>query len=127
MSARIVANNFADLRTQLKDATPEQPKATEAYWAALDGVIAATHRHLIDEEIEVRQAVARMERSAAKPGCWRCETTPAAGTCCSSHQKDLCHLCYRRTHFVEVCVAGCSECAAENLPVKLSELKAASR
>jgi hypothetical protein len=37
MSARIVANNFADLITQLKDATPEQLKVTEAYWAALPG------------------------------------------------------------------------------------------
>ncbi|MEU4570814.1 DUF4326 domain-containing protein [Micromonospora sp. NPDC023956] len=53
-------------------------------------------------------------------GCVLCKTKPAtAGTCCSSHSKRLCHLCYRRTHFVEVCVAGCSDCAAENLPVTL--------
>lgn len=51
--------------------------------------------------------------------CVRCTTTPAAGTCCTSHGKKLCHLCYRRTHFVDVCVAGCTECAAEGLPVLL--------
>ncbi|MFI6238377.1 hypothetical protein ACIBEF_00695 [Micromonospora sp. NPDC050795] len=78
----------------------------------------------ICHEVEYRQAVKHAERAAAKPNCWRCKTTPAAGSCCSSHNKNLCHLCYRRTHFVEVCVAGCFECAAENLPVKLSELKA---
>jgi hypothetical protein len=27
----------------------------------------------------------------------------------------LCHACYRRTHFVEVCVAGCPNCAREGL------------
>ncbi|MCG5460809.1 hypothetical protein MED01_004235 [Micromonospora sp. MED01] len=57
MSAAIKANNFADLRQKLHDATPAVLKATEAYWAALPGVIAAKHRHLIGEEIEVRQAV----------------------------------------------------------------------
>lgn len=54
--------------------------------------------------------------------CQRCGTTPAAGTCCSSHGKHLCHLCYRRTHFAELCVAGCQQCAVEGLPVKLSDL-----
>lgn len=55
--------------------------------------------------------------------CSRCETTTARpGVCCSSHGKRLCHLCYRRTHFVEVCVAGCKDCAAENLPGRLSEV-----
>lgn len=49
--------------------------------------------------------------------CWRCGSTPAAGTCCSSHKKDLCHRCYRLTHFVEVCGSTCPECAAEGLPV----------
>ncbi|PWR13660.1 hypothetical protein DKT68_00780 [Micromonospora acroterricola] len=58
MSAAIKANNFADLRAQLTNATDDVVKATEAYWAALPGVIAAKCRHLIDEEIEVRQAVA---------------------------------------------------------------------
>lgn len=53
--------------------------------------------------------------------CIRCLVQPFAGVCCSAHNKQLCHLCYRRTHFVEVCVAGCSECAAEGLPVKLSD------
>ncbi|MFF0821186.1 hypothetical protein ACFYUR_12445 [Micromonospora haikouensis] len=55
--------------------------------------------------------------------CVRCTTTAAAdGVCCSSHGKRLCHLCYRRTHFVEVCVAGCQQCAAEGLPVLLADL-----
>lgn len=49
--------------------------------------------------------------------CIRCKSTPADGACCSAHNKLLCHACYRRTHFVEVCVAGCSACAREGLPV----------
>jgi hypothetical protein len=55
--------------------------------------------------------------------CVRCTTANAAEVCCSAHDKHLCHLCYRRTHFVEVCVAGCRDCAAEGLPVNLSDLK----
>ena len=51
--------------------------------------------------------------------CIRCLECPAAGFCCSAHGKQLCHLCYRRTHFVEVCSTRCTECAAEGLPVKL--------
>ncbi|XTZ18155.1 hypothetical protein ACQSSU_12675 [Micromonospora echinospora] len=67
----------------------------------------------------------RAESYVTVPTCSRCETTPAApGICCSSHGKRLCHLCYRRTHFVEVCVAGCSDCAAEGLPVNLADLAA---
>lgn len=58
--------------------------------------------------------------------CVRCHTTAAApGVCCSSHGKQLCHLCYRRTHFVEVCVAGCRDCAVEELPVRLRDLGSA--
>lgn len=49
--------------------------------------------------------------------CIRCKTTPADQLCCSSHNALLCHGCYRRTHFVEVCVAGCTACARENLPL----------
>lgn len=54
--------------------------------------------------------------------CWatKCPTA-AVGICCSSHRKPLCHHHYRRTHFVEVCVEGCEECAAEGLPVRLRE------
>lgn len=36
--------------------------------------------------------------------------------CCSSHDARMCHGCYRRTHFVEICVEGCEKCAAEGLP-----------
>ncbi|MGW3808818.1 hypothetical protein [Micromonospora sp. NPDC005113] len=57
MSAAIKAPGFAGFRADLKDATDDVVKATEAYWAALPGVIAAQHRHLIDEENEVRHAV----------------------------------------------------------------------
>ncbi|WP_435233324.1 hypothetical protein [Micromonospora aurantiaca (nom. illeg.)] len=57
MSAAIKASGFADLRTRLATATPEELAATAAYWAALPGQIAAQCRHLIDEEFEVRQAV----------------------------------------------------------------------
>lgn len=45
--------------------------------------------------------------------------TAARGVCCSSHGDLLCHRCYRMTHFVEVCVAGCTACKAEGLPVSL--------
>jgi hypothetical protein len=51
--------------------------------------------------------------------CSRCKAAPAAGSCCSSHAKHLCHRCYRRTHFVEVCVEGCVQCAREQLDVRL--------
>jgi hypothetical protein len=34
-------------------------------------------------------------------------------TCCSSHEKRLCHACYRRTHFVEVCRCSRPACVAE--------------
>lgn len=47
--------------------------------------------------------------------CIRCKMKPADGICCSSHGKRLCHGCYRQTHFVEVCVAGCSACTREGL------------
>ena len=47
--------------------------------------------------------------------CIRCGSTPSAGLCCSSHKAALCHGCYRRTHFVEVCVEGCTNCAREGL------------
>lgn len=59
------------------------------------------------------------------PLCVRCRTVVAAGICCSSHNKPLCHHCYRITHFVEVCVPGCKECAAELLPVSLRDPEAA--
>lgn len=49
--------------------------------------------------------------------CARCHDVASTGQCCSSHGKELCHRCYRRTHFVEVCVAGCEDCAREGLPV----------
>lgn len=47
--------------------------------------------------------------------CERCQTAYSRGECCSSHGKGLCHGCYRRTHFVEICVAGCADCATEGL------------
>jgi len=50
--------------------------------------------------------------------CIRCRTTPADALCCSSHNALLCHACYRRTHFVEVCVPDCRRCAREGLPVQ---------
>jgi hypothetical protein len=46
--------------------------------------------------------------------CARCETA-AVGPCCSSHNAMLCHGCYRRTHFVELCVPGCPDCASGGL------------
>lgn len=48
------------------------------------------------------------------------------GPCCSSHNKLLCHRCYRYAHFVDVCIEGCELCAAEGLPVILARAGAAS-
>jgi hypothetical protein len=41
-------------------------------------------------------------------GCVRCSKALDHSTplCCSSHNKALCHRCYRATHFVEVCRCG---------------------
>lgn len=48
-------------------------------------------------------------------GCYRCQRSMPVGECCSSHKKQLCHGCYRQTHFVEICVDGCQDCSDENL------------
>lgn len=48
--------------------------------------------------------------------CRHC-LAPAASTCCPSHPYRLCHSCHRRTHGGEVCVEGCTQCAAEDLPL----------
>jgi hypothetical protein len=53
------------------------------------------------------------------PRCVRCKTGDATGLCCEAHGKQLCHRCYRRTHFVEACVEGCTDCAREGLDVRL--------
>jgi hypothetical protein len=50
------------------------------------------------------------------PACQRCSLVPLTGSCCSAHGSRLCHGCYRRTHFVEICTPGCSACASEGLP-----------
>lgn len=52
--------------------------------------------------------------TAPKIVCIRCLSKPSVGPCCSSHDRYLCHGCYRITHFVQVC--GCSACDAEGLP-----------
>ncbi|MFI1194036.1 hypothetical protein ACH4T9_12375 [Micromonospora sp. NPDC020750] len=75
-----------------------------------------------DEATAVITADRASQDAKRAAACIRCTTTAAVGTCCTSHDKKLCHLCYRRTHFVEVCVAGCPACAAEGLPVLLSDL-----
>lgn len=56
------------------------------------------------------------------PGCVRCGDRAAESVCCSSHERELCHGCYRRTHFVEICGVPdeeggrrCSKCAAEGI------------
>jgi hypothetical protein len=51
-----------------------------------------------------------------EPRCVRCKTLPAPeGFCCSSHDKELCHGCYRQTHFVEICGETCTKCTREGL------------
>jgi hypothetical protein len=52
--------------------------------------------------------------------CQRCALAPAESECCSSHQKHLCHKCYRVTHFVEVCSPTCSKCQREGLLTVIS-------
>jgi hypothetical protein len=59
-------------------------------------------------------------RTAEATKCERCDNRPAVSRCCSSHDKNLCHRCYRITHFVEVCSKTCALCAAEGLPKVLT-------
>lgn len=44
---------------------------------------------------------------SAEEKCRFCDS-PADHECCSTHKARLCHRCYKRTHFVEVC--GCAFC-----------------
>jgi hypothetical protein len=48
----------------------------------------------------------------AAPTCQRCRGEHNHDTveCCSTHRKQLCHACYRRTHFVERCNCQRPEC-----------------
>ena len=56
---------------------------------------------------------------ASAATCVRCAATGLFEPCCSSHDAVMCHLCYRLTHFVEVC--GCPTCLADGLPRILGE------
>lgn len=51
--------------------------------------------------------------AATAIACERCGILPHHNhsVCCSSHNKVLCHPCYKRTHFVEVC--SCGLCKSE--------------
>lgn len=49
------------------------------------------------------------------PACMQCEKTAADSVCCSSHDVELCHRCYRAFHFVEICSPACAKCAREGL------------
>lgn len=65
-----------------------------------------------------RRSYVRLEnfwRKYEAINCARCGSIPPAGICCSSHNIPLCHGCYRRTHFADLCVADCGLCAAEGL------------
>lgn len=53
------------------------------------------------------------------PLCSRCLMAESTGLCCSTHGRWYCHRCYRRTHWVELCVEGCELCAREDLPMRL--------
>jgi hypothetical protein len=74
-------------------------------------------QRLNEEAIRVVDRDAALRHAVTRISCSRCEDKPAEGVCCSSHGKVLCHGCYRRTHFVERCVANCTSCAAEGIPV----------
>lgn len=52
--------------------------------------------------------------SGSAATCVRCSATGLFEPCCSSHDAVMCHLCYRLTHFVEVC--DCPTCLADGLP-----------
>lgn len=54
--------------------------------------------------------------ATSPPICVRCLLARDVSQCCSSHGHDMCHRCYRLTHFVEVCSEECTRCKAENLP-----------
>ena len=59
--AATVEDVFLDtLRETLKTATPEQVAAVALHWAGLPGRVADDARHLIDEEVEYRLAVAHL-------------------------------------------------------------------
>lgn len=47
--------------------------------------------------------------------CTRCDMAGAVALCCTGHGKQLCHRCYRVTHFVEICSPSCPDCAREGL------------
>lgn len=110
-------------RVEIDQLRAEVEKLRDSYECAHADRLARTleRDRTIDEREHLKAEVEKLRAAL----CVRCATTaPAPGTCCSSHNKRLCHLCYRRTHFVEVCVAGCRDCAAERLPMRLSELAA---
>lgn len=46
--------------------------------------------------------------------CMRCQViADDVERCCSAHNASLCHVCYRLTHFVEICDCGmCAGAAA---------------
>lgn len=75
----------------------------------------------VDDHNELMDAVQRLHLVTALGAatCSRCKVAPSTGVCCSSHNTLLCHYCYRRTHFVEICVEGCRLCAGEGLDVRL--------
>lgn len=58
----------------------------------------------------------RCRTFAEVTACALCKVADAVGgLCCEAHGALLCHGCYRRTHFVEVCTFGCVACAREGL------------
>lgn len=61
------------------------------------------------------EVVAKATIIEHEPRCVRCKAKPSTGFCCSSHDKELCHGCYRQTHPVEICGETCTACAAEGL------------
>lgn len=68
-----------------------------------------------DNRAELEDAAAEAVQQCERLHC----TKDMHEICCSSHNKALCHECYRRTHFVEVCVEGCDGCNVEGLAVIL--------
>lgn len=58
---------------------------------------------------------AEREYLTAKATCEQCGAAADHDTelCCSSHNKRLCHACYRTAHFVQVCHCKRAACQAE--------------
>jgi hypothetical protein len=97
-----------------------RPAGTDSFpeWVSLYDRAHLVRRERPSDHEVVRRRVDRTDWEVVV--CDLCKTAPPFAPCCYAHDKMLCHACYRRTHFVEVCGAGCDACAREGLPEALT-------